>query len=544
MRLNHLKINHLIILGLFCSLVLVGIDIQTVYAQVSVTLVTTNIPATDDCSFVSAVAGIIFLGCSDITYVIDEDIDPDNVIVSTSTPYTNPKALAGVSTFTAPTIDGEGANIFLLERGVSQVQKWTYRVVSGNPELVQTGVWEPTCSFSTTMIYDELGFMWFTCPTQEKIMRLNPSTMTTAFDGNDMTDGAGIECDDPDYMSYSTADAIGVIHCSTSNNYVTFSCGSCSGTGTTTLLDSEADGSTETAMLIHEKYNRIFVPRNGGVFVYSYTSITGIMTLEQSGLGDTSGYDGGCRAEPYITTDVFYMCYRDAGTNQKYDAFQSGSAGVAQIMSQLVPINTVVSHNVGDGIGFDIQRQVWYGVGSTNENRYVRIEGLRDEGTEPEPPTGGTGSNNQVGGVCGNTDTNGDGRVNVIDCVGNTSAWTGFTSGVPAVQVVGSVTDGLGLTDCASDGSDQDTCGSGLFMFILVLLIVEFLVLAGYLGLTSKLNADRETIDVLLIMLIAGFAVLAIAFYLDWIPDLVFYSIVAMIAGFLTFGLIAKIRGK
>lgn len=134
----------------------------------------------------------------------------------------------------------------------------------------------------------------------------------------------------------------------------------------------------------------------------------------------------------------------------------------------------------------------------------------------------------------------------VLDCVGNgTSPFAGITGGQNATIITAQLTNGIGITHCSTtDDSDAETCGSGLFMFAFLILLLEFLALAGYLGMTAKLNADRTIVDVALIMGIIGFVSVAIGFYLNWIPDLVFYTIIVLIAGLATFGILGKIRGS
>lgn len=161
----------------------------------------------------------------------------------------------------------------------------------------------------------------------------------------------------------------------------------------------------------------------------------------------------------------------------------------------------------------------------------IQISNISEEDTDTQ-----SGSSN---GVCLNVDANGDGRVNVLDCVGSATAWSGFTAGRNATDIASSITDGLGLTNCGEDGLPKE-CGSGLYMFVFLLLLLEFLVLAGYLGFTSKMNADKQIVDVAILMFMVGFVGLAIAFYSQWIPDVVFYALVVLIAGLLTFGLIKK----
>lgn len=157
------------------------------------------------------------------------------------------------------------------------------------------------------------------------------------------------------------------------------------------------------------------------------------------------------------------------------------------------------------------------------------------------PTTGGGGSTN---GTCNNVDTNGDGiSGTVLDCVGTgTSPFSGITGGRNVTDITATLTDDIGLTNCG-DNPDHETCGSGLFLFLFLLLLTEFLALGGYLGFTAKTNSEVRLMDIGLLVLIIGFVDLAIGFYLNWIPDIVFYSIVAIVAGFLAFGLFSRFRG-
>lgn len=209
--------------------------------------------------------------------------------------------------------------------------------------------------------------------------------------------------------------------------------------------------------------------------------------------------------------------------------------------------NTIASigMTVNTGVGSGNQKGNWFSstviyMGANAVQSYIKVDtsGLPagTGGSVSETPTG----NNQINGVCGNTDVNGDGRVNVLDCAGSVSPFSGITGGRSTTEITALVTNGIGLTDCVEDGSDVETCGSGLFTFILLLLITEFLVLAGYLGLTRLTNSSSDIMDIALLLVIMAFADLAIAFYLDWIPDLVFYTIIVITAGFLAFGLLKK----
>lgn len=161
------------------------------------------------------------------------------------------------------------------------------------------------------------------------------------------------------------------------------------------------------------------------------------------------------------------------------------------------------------------------------------IDGDGIPNSQDDEPCGSSGCN--VNGICV--------YGTVLQCTSGSNSFSGFSSGRNVTDIVAGVTDGLGFTDCGTENPDHETCGSGLFLFLIVLLIVEFMVLAGYLGFTTKLHADKQIVDVALIMAIAGFVVLALGFYLNWIPDLVFYSMIVIVAGFLVFGLIQRIKG-
>jgi len=151
---------------------------------------------------------------------------------------------------------------------------------------------------------------------------------------------------------------------------------------------------------------------------------------------------------------------------------------------------------------------------------------------EEEPPNEG----NAVNGVCQ------DGTA--LDCVGSgTSPFAGITGGRPVTDVTVALTDGLGLTECGEDG-DQETCGSGLFTFLFLLLITEFLALAGYLGFTHKTGGGTNLMDIALFMLIIAFVDLSIAFYLNWIPDVVFYTIIVITSALLAFGFMRHFRSE
>lgn len=501
------------------------------FADVTVTVHTPTggaLASTSDCTGITRSSTVVWIGCNSVLYAINSATD---VMIDDLTPLP----------FTLDTLDDfygrpSGTGVLIVDRATDSIYRFDVvsDVVTHTGTFVNTG-----CDLADELNYDASGFLWGVCVAEDKIIKINPSSLTTTILSQDLTDGAGIECDAPNRVYYAPTDNIGVIRCSVSANVVSFSVSG----STVTLLDSEAPAGN-IGLIMDEFRDTVFMIESAQITRWTY-NIGGLLTLSS-----TTGTSSDMCVPEYSTGtsgasgDKFFVCIDDGASLTTVTGFLNNSTGIFQVLNQVV-----TGYDNSQQVGVDISSGTFseFLVSSNSNNqRYILVEGLREtEFGSPEPPSGGTGSddNNQVGGACGNTDTNGDGRVNVIDCVGSNTAWGGFTSGVPAVQVVGSISDGLGLTECASDGSDQDTCGSGLFMFLIVLLMVEFAVLAGYLGFTGKLHADRQIVDVGLIMLIAGFVVVALGFYLNWIPDIVFYSIIAIIAGFLTFGIISRLRG-
>lgn len=231
-----------------------------------------------------------------------------------------------------------------------------------------------------------------------------------------------------------------------------------------------------------------------------------------------------------VRGDTVYVSRDDASTVTVYDK-NDLTTGAFTLFSSLAH-NDVLFFK-GNSTRFNMVAP------TTNDNIYYAVNGIIDEEEEEEPPEDSGSAN----GVCLNIDVNGDGRVNVLDCAGSNTAFAGFTSGQNVSTIIGRITDGLGLTDTESN-PDIETNGVGLFMFLGLLILTEFFILAGYLGFTSKTNTERSMADIALVVLIGAFTDLAIAFYLNWLPDIAFYTVIVLVAGFLTFGILGKMRGR
>lgn len=94
----------------------------------------------------------------------------------------------------------------------------------------------------------------------------------------------------------------------------------------------------------------------------------------------------------------------------------------------------------------------------------------------------------------------------------------------------------IGLTDC--DNPDIQTNGVGMFMLLLLVLVSYALVV--YIHHVARQSVMG--IHPMLVLLI-GIIDVSIAFFLGWIPDYVFYSVIVLLIGLGGFGLYRIIRG-
>lgn len=94
----------------------------------------------------------------------------------------------------------------------------------------------------------------------------------------------------------------------------------------------------------------------------------------------------------------------------------------------------------------------------------------------------------------------------------------------------------IGLTDC--DNPDIQTNGVGMFMLLLLLLVSYALVV--YIHHVAKQSVMG--IHPMLVLLI-GVIDVTIAFFLGWIPDYIFYTVIVLLIGLGGFGLYKIIRG-
>lgn len=94
----------------------------------------------------------------------------------------------------------------------------------------------------------------------------------------------------------------------------------------------------------------------------------------------------------------------------------------------------------------------------------------------------------------------------------------------------------LGITDC--DNTDITTNGTGMFM-LLILIIISY---AFVVAIHHFAHSPLSNINPMLVLLI-GIVDITIAFFLGWIPDYIFYSVIVLLIGLGGFGLYRIIRG-
>lgn len=181
---------------------------------------------------------------------------------------------------------------------------------------------------------------------------------------------------------------------------------------------------------------------------------------------------------------------------------------------------------------------------STFADEFIQLACLDDTNniaTVIEISAVGTGSETPVegssNGQCTNTDTNGDGVAGTaLDCVGDRSTINAIT-GAPAVTgVVNQLGNGLGIFN--ETNTDIKTNGTGLFLMLITGTFFACAVLATIGIANSKFGAGISYTEIpkeFWLFLVVG--TVSIAFFLAWIPDIVFYGMITGIAALFTFGI-------
>lgn len=459
-----------IALAICLSLLLVGHDVEKAFAVASISLITPtggDLSATSDCSDISAGQDIIWLNCNSVLYAIS---DSTHQVIANITSANIVNHLASTS----------GTSVIAHDNVGNDLIKYTLEGAS----IIQTNIWSAPCNTDLDMNYDSSGYIWQTCSADNRITAMNPNTFTTYVFSQDLT---GESCTNPDRISFGQIDGMGVIHCTNggaADSITTFA--RTTNENVINVLDSEITTSGTVNVMIDASHDRILAPNGNTMVSWTYTNIVsgGALTAETSIIGQVNDK---CDIEPFavITSQsIFALCEANSSPNVIISAFISNSSGIFQV------VNAAASLSDSGGIGLDFgdgteSLPVWYISANANNQKYVKVSGLRTLGnTNPTPPAPINGTDTEGTNIINGIDCNLPEKINTVLCasagtgaipqagafiVGNGSEGTGITG----------IACGLGFTDCV-ENPDIKTNGIGYLFFIggIALMMGLFLVIS------------------------------------------------------------------
>ncbi len=489
-------IRYAIPIALMLCLILVSFDVERALADVTITVVTPtggSLSATSDCSDVAKTTSYIWVNCNNVLY----NLNPNTYAVIGSLAVT----MASSETMLGSV---SGNTVYLSHSGVLSKYQWN------GTGIEQTGSYSSCGTLGSIINYDSAGYIWFVCTT-DRVVRLNGATMTEAFNA-DLTDGAGIECGSPQRVHYSPLDNIGVVRCGTQNTMATFSIASST---SATMLDSDVGTIANNNLYIYGFINVIVAMDGSNIERWTYNSTTGVTTLATT---IVAGNDN-CRSEVSDQADSFMVCIDDSGTSTQIFGIKSNTTDTYIIVNALQ-----TGFDASAGIGENYVSgtfSTWYVASSLNNQRIIIISGLRDSGTNPEPPSGGNGTS--VGGVDCTLPENeqillcrigGNGAIGSAGdfIVGNGTQGTG----------VSGIICSIGLVDCETDDNIQ-TNGIGY-----LLTIVALGIMIGVLWVASR--GDLQSIPTF-IWFLGTLALVGAVTLFGWIdPTFLVITIIVVVA--------------
>lgn len=491
-----MKIRYIAVIALICSLLLFSKDIQTAYADVTITVVTPTgggIVATNDCTDVSAGNDVIWLNCSDVSKLFAIDDTTGAVLANITTSGALNNLLACL----------EGTCVLLNDPTANRIVKYLY---SGGI-ITQQAIWNAPCNTDAFFSFDSGGFIWLTCSATDQIVRMNPVAMSTVVTSQALT---SVPCTAPDHVSFSSVggagtEGMGIVHCTNGGSPDSISTFDLFSSTVVDILDTEVTTSGTIGVMIDGAHNTIIAPSASVLSVWSYIPATGAMTLEQTISGNT--YDK-CMIEPFgLTALIYVLCEAYSAPNTQITAFKINATGAVDVEQVM---NNAVVYADANAIGLDIHDgtdslPVWYISASTNNINILRIDGVRtltsSDPTPPEPPAGGGG-----GGGTGGVDCDDSANANLVICrLGGNGTITSAgdfligdpDSGVGIVPIICST----GLIDCVAN-PDMSTNGVGM-----LITFVAIAVMVGILWVASRgdLGSIPFFIWIIGVLLIVGF---------------------------------------
>lgn len=507
-------------LAIFISFLLIGYDIEKAFADVEITVITPTggaLTAASDCSGIGAQNHVIWMDCNDILYAISEDT---NAVLANIT-----VGATGAVIFS--TISGTSA--LWVDVVANTITKYTYN--SATDQITATGILTPpSCDLlgRDSFQYDVLGFVWTVCNSEDKVIKFNPNTMTQSQVSQDLTDAAGLECGSPTRVAFApplTSTGIGVIKCDLpTERIVTFSVATST---TITLLDDEIQANiADESLMIDANNFRIFALDSTDFEIFPYTSL-GIISTGQIISGNNFAQ---CVNEPLTSNGAsdfatFQVCIATLGATVSITGFRSNSTGTFQILNTIASSSATsdITLRTSDSVApISVLVPIFYINSNSNNEKYVKITGIREVSEEPTSPSGGSGGN-IIGGVDCSLSENeqkllcrigGDGSIGSAGAfvVGDGSEGTGL-SGIGC---------SIGFVDC-SVNDDVKTNGIGYLIFI-----AGVGVMMGFFFLISRGNllAIPTFIWIISILSLAG----AMALFNIIDPVIFIITIVAVIA--------------
>lgn len=474
---------------------------------------------------------------------------------------------------------GEGNTIIMYNQGVTQWQKYTYS--AGVINLV--GTFTPsgcTNAQDGESTYDRSGLIWVPCA-EDLILAFNPVSMTEVARSTDLTDAVGQDCDGPESLYHDvttdpTTDIV-IIGCDTVDNLVTLGIPKiCLSTGCSlgnSILDGEIPASalagSQEDILVDTINNRIIHNDGiGGMDTYDYNDSTGVITPSTQGIGDASSAQY-CHADFYILrTNKLIVC---AGSDN-INAYVSNSTGFFHTYNTAQFATDIA--NVGRMTNSFGNTNTWYVNQGSNEGgvqKFVRIEQTDTlTGTPSSPPTTDTdgdgiidvddncptvanpnqsdNDNDGIGDLCDDDDFGiGDDGIctgTVSQCLPDTcQGFSCVSGGDPLCESVGDMVIPLITTNSTND--DCETNGSGILLMLITGTFFAGLTFMTVAGANKRFGTSIQFTDIpkeYWLFLVIG--VVGVAFYFNWIPDIIFYGMVIGLAGLFTFGLYTKVKGN
>jgi len=233
------------------------------------------------------------------------------------------------------------------------------------------------------------------------------------------------------------------------------------------------------------------------------------------------------------TTPRFCSISDDSGARRLYQTNEGGDTVSIVDIDANVVLSTQTVCNLGVTSTQKLDTKRLFNTTNTyitcpaNSNSVI-IDDSVSETLPPEETGGSTNGRCNVG--------------TVLDCIGDRSISTAITGGQDIGVVSGNLFCGLGLNATCS-GTTKDN-GTGLLLMLITGTFFAGAVISTIAIANTRFGAGISYTEIpkeFWLFLVVG--VVGFAFYMQWIPDLIFYGLMVGLAGLFSFGLYKHIRG-